>query len=330
MFDLLRRLCEVSAPSGCETHLHELISKEVRPFADDISTDALGNLIVHKKGAGKRLMLCAHVDEIGLIATCFSKEGGVYISALGGVLPQAALYQRVRFTGGAEGVVVPDGKPEELPQNLKLQNLYVDIGAKTQAEAEERVKIGEAAAFCGTFSMQGDCLISKALDDRAGCFVLIEALKCMKTHTNDLYFVFTAAEELGLRGAKAAAGSVRPDYAVAVDVTRTGDVPSAPKMAVELGKGVAIKIKDSSFLAHPMMKDTMKELCIRKEIPYQLEVLERGGTDAGAIHITGGGVPSGCISLPTRYIHTPGEMMHKADLNGAVALMTALLEEGIQ
>ncbi|MBR6729271.1 MAG: M42 family metallopeptidase [Clostridia bacterium] len=330
MLNVLQKLCETNAPSGCEERLHHLIREEIGSLADDIQVDALGNLIVHKKGAGKRLMLCAHTDELGVIVTCFGENGEVYVSPLGGVSPYAALYQRVSFIGGATGVVVPADKPEELFKSLKMQSLYVDIGAKSREEAEKMVSLGEAACFCGAFCVQGDCVTSKALDDRTGCLVLIEAMKRMKSHENDLYFVFTAAEELGLRGAKAAAGSIKPDFAVAVDVTRTGDVPSSKKMAVRLGDGAAIKIKDSSFLAHPVIKNTMKEICEKKSIPYQLEVLEQGGTDAGAIHVMGGGVPSGCISIPTRYIHTPGEMIHQRDLKAAVDLLTAFIEEGLK
>ncbi len=330
MFNLLKKLCDTVAPSGCENRMHDIIRQEIEAYVDEISVDHMGNLIAHKKGDGKKLMFCAHTDEIGLIATCLSKEGRVYISALGAVSPYAALYQRVRFAGGASGVVVPDGKPEELLKDLKMQNLYVDIGAKNEEEAENMVSLGESACFIGAFIEQGDCVISKALDDRAGCLVLIETIRRIKTHSQDLYFVFTAAEELGLRGAKAVAHTVCPDYAVAIDVTKTGDVPSTGKMAVEMGKGVAIKIKDSSFLAHPIVKNKMREICKRDHICHQLEVLDRGGTDAGAIHTTCGGVPSGCISLPTRYIHSPGEMMHKDDLEAAICLATALASEDME
>ncbi len=327
MFDLLQRLCETAAPSGCEASLARLIEKEIRPFVDEITTDPLGNLIAHKKGNGKKLMFAAHMDEIGLVATCFGEKGQVYVSPLGGVMPHTALHQHVTFTGGAKGVVVPDGN-EEVLKDLKLRNLYVDIGASSEEEAAKRVSLGECAVFEGAFRDYGDRLVSKAMDNRTGCFVLINAIQQMKQHQNDLYFVFTVSEELGLRGAKAAAASVQPDYAVALDVTRTGDTPGAAKMAVELGKGVAVKIMDHSFLAHPIVKEKMIALCEREQIPYQREVLEKGGTDAGAIHLTGGGVPSGCISIPTRFIHTPCEMIAKSDLEAACRLAKALIEEG--
>lgn len=329
MLARLQKLCESAAPSGAEGALAEVIAEEIRPFVDEVYRDALGNLIAHKKGSGKRLMLAAHMDEIGLVATCYGEKGQIYVSALGGVNPHAALYQHVRFTGGTKGVLVPDGKQADLIKSLKTGDMYVDIGADSEEAAQKLVSLGETAVFEGAFFRQGDMIVSKALDNRAGCCVLMEAVRRCAAHSNDLYFVFTVSEELGLRGAKAAAVGVKPDFAVAIDVTRTGDTPAAGKMAVKLGQGAAVKIMDSSFLAHPIIKTAMQEVCREKNIPFQLEVLERGGTDAGAIHLTGGGVPSGCISIPTRYIHTPCEMIHQADLEAAAALATALIERGL-
>ncbi len=329
MFDLLKTLCDIPAPSGTEAGLRRVIEEKIAPFVDECHVDALGNLIAHKKGEGKKLMFCAHMDEIGLVATCFGEKGQVYVSPLGGVSPQTALYQRVQFSGGATGVLVP-GEPEVDYKNLKFNKLYVDMGAKNKAEAEQLVALGETAAFVGEFREQGDVILSKALDNRAGCCALLEAVRRMQGQKNDLHFVFTAGEELGLRGAKAAAYSVKPDFAIAVDVTRTGDVPSAGKMAVSLGEGVAVKLMDGSMIAHPLVKDRMTGLCREAKIPFQLEILERGGTDAGAVHVSGGGVPSGCVSIPTRYIHSPGEMIHKKDLEAAEQLIRQLIEQGIQ
>ncbi|MBR5236120.1 MAG: M20/M25/M40 family metallo-hydrolase [Clostridia bacterium] len=329
MLTLLKTLCDVNSPSGCEGSLASFIKKEIESCADAVWQDALGNLIVHKKGDGTKLMLCAHMDEIGLVATCHGEKGQVYVSALGGVFPYTALYQRVRFENGAEGVLVPDGQEADLLKDLKLSKLYVDIGAKDAEEAKARVALGEGAAFAGAYCEQGDTVIAKALDNRAGCYALIEALREAKKNKNDIYAVFTVSEELGLRGAKAVAESVKPDYAVALDVTRTGDTASGPKMSVRLGGGAAIKIMDHSMLAHPIIKERLQNLCKERDILWQAEVLERGGTDAGAIHLTGGGVPSGCISIPLRYVHTPGEMLSKQDLEQVVALTKALIEEGI-
>ncbi len=330
MLTLLEKLCEITAPSGCEENLASLITEEIRPFVDEITQDALGNLIAHKKGNGKRLMFAAHMDEIGLVATCYGEKGEIYVSSLGGVSPHAALYQRVRFAGSTEGVLVPDGKPEDVIKDLKIKNMYVDVGASNEAEAKKKVALGEACAFVGDFRSENNRVISKALDNRAGCYALIRAIQSANRHHNDLYYVFTVSEELGLRGAKAAAFNVRPDYAVALDVTPTGDVSSSEKRSVSLGKGVCVKIMDHSFIAHPIIKEKMQQLCEKNNIVWQPEVLEKGGTDAGAIHLSGGGVPSGCISIPVRYVHTPGEMIDIHDLEGAVALSKALIEEGIQ
>ncbi len=329
MLTLLNKLCQTAAPSGCEAALSELIAEKIRPFADDVYQDALGNLIAYKKGNGEKLMLCAHMDEIGLVATCHGDKGQIYVAALGGVSPYCALYQRVRFTNGVEGVLVPDGPTADLVKDLKLGKLYVDIGAKDEEEAKVKVAVGDCAVFVGDFLDQGDVVVSKALDDRVGCYALIRALQEAKTNKNDIYAVFTVSEELGLRGAKACAVSLAPDYAVALDVTAVGDAASGPKMSTKLGEGTAIKIMDSSLLSHPIIKNRLQALCESKKIAWQPEVLERGGTDAGAIHTTGGGVPSGCISVPTRFIHTPGEMVNIEDLENTVKLVTALIEEGI-
>ncbi|MBE7036754.1 MAG: M42 family metallopeptidase [Ruminococcaceae bacterium] len=330
MLTILKKLCETSAASGNEEAVAKLIAEEIRPYVDEVYTDALGNLIAHKKGTSKKLMFAAHMDEIGLVATCYGEKGQVYVAALGGVSPQTALYQRVRFSGGAEGVLVPDGKLDELGKNLSLQKMYVDLGAKNEEEAKTKVALGETGVFGGSFVVQDDCIISKALDNRAGCAALIYGLQKAENNVNDVYGVFTVSEELGLRGAKAAAVGIQPDYAVALDVTPTGDVSSTNKRAVALGEGVAVKIMDRSFIAHPIIKDRMVELCEKHSLAHQLEVLEMGGTDAGAIHLTCGGVPSGCISVPVRYVHTPGEMISARDLQGAGELAKLLIEEGIE
>ncbi|MBE7035127.1 MAG: M42 family metallopeptidase [Ruminococcaceae bacterium] len=329
MQNLLQTLCDIKAPSGCESALADFISEELRPYADEIYRDALGNLIVHKKGPGKKLMFCAHMDELGVVATCYGEKGQIYVAALGGVVPHRILYKRVRFMNGTEGVIVPDGDENDVLKNIKMGKLYVDIGARDEKTAKAMVAIGESAVFVGDYVDQGDVIISKALDDRAGCYALMRGLMEAKQNAQDVYAVFTVSEELGLRGAKAVGVSISPDYAVALDVTRTGDTASGPKMSTALGKGAAIKIMDSSLITHPIVKERLKALCEKRNILWQPEVLERGGTDAGAVHLTGGGVPSGCISIPTRNIHSPGEMVDKHDLENVVALVTALIEEGM-
>lgn len=322
---LLKILSQAAAPSGNEERIRDIIINEVKDLADEVYTDNLGNLIVHKKGDGPRLMLDAHMDEIGIIVTFIEENGLIRFSNLGGLMLHTAISQRVRFLNGVSGIVYKEMNDQK---EVKLSELYIDIGADSREEAEKQVSVGDVAVFEGSFEEKENRIISKALDDRAGCYILIEALKKIKTNKNDLYFVFSVSEELGLRGAKAATFHVNPDFAVAIDVTRTGDTPGKLKMAVKLGEGVAIKVKDSSVLCHPVVKNKMVEVCQAHRIPYQMEVLESGGTDAGAIHVSNGGVPSGCISLPMRYIHTPSETIDKRDLESAISLMVHLIETG--
>lgn len=328
MLDTLKKLVAITAPSGSENLLYDTIKSEIEPYVDEIETDALGNLIAHKKGEGEKVLFAAHLDEIGLICTYITDEGFLKVEAIGGVSPYCAAFSRVRFTNGVMGVVGVEHTGDNTMKNLKNSDLYVDIGAKNKEEAQNMVSVGDTMGFVGDFFEVGDCVVSKSMDNRAGCAVLIDAIKQIKNNKNDLYFVFTYGEELGLRGAKTAAFNIRPDYAVAIDVTKTGDCPGKLKMAVNLGDGAAIKIKDSSVMCHPYMKKLMFDTAKKYDIPHQAEILEQGGTDIGAIHITAGGAIGGAISIPTRYIHTPSEMVNVNDLKACASLTAKLIEEG--
>ena len=323
--ELLKKLCTTISPSGNEVHLHDIIKNEIGAYADEITTDALGNLIAHKSGKGKRLMLAAHADEIGIIVTYIEKNGLVRFQNIGGVRPLYALSQRVRFVNGTCGVVFYDMDKDI--EKLSFNDMYIDIGAKSDTEAQKLVNIGDTAGFVGDFVCQCDAVISKSLDNRAGCYVLIEALKRAQNTDNDVYAVFTAQEELGLRGATTGAYSINPDIALAIDVTDTGDMPGCTPMAVSLGGGAAIKIKDSRSISSVYVVDLLKRIAKENGLPYQLEVLTRGGTDAGAIHMTRGGVKTATLSIPTRYIHSPGEMVSKADIETCIALVAKFIEE---
>lgn len=324
---LLKMLTQAAAPSGNEERIREIIKEAVTSYADEIYVDNSGNLIVHKKGPGKKLMLDAHMDEIGVIVTYIEENGLLRFSNLGGLMLNTAISQRVRFLNGVGGNVYKDMNGED---KVSLSDMFIDIGAQNREEAEQLVSVGDVAVFEGAFEERGNRIVSKALDDRTGCYVLMEALRKIKEPKNDLYFVFSVSEELGLRGAKTAVYNVTPDYAIAVDVTRTGDLPGKTKMAVKLGEGVCVKVKDSSVLCHPYMKNMLAETAKENDISFQWEVLESGGTNTGAIQHGMGGVPSGCISLPTRYIHTPAEMIDKRDLESAVSLLCAVIEKGCE
>ncbi len=326
--ELLKKLTQITAPSGNETAICDFVENEIKDYVDEIYRDNLGNLIAHIKGDGARVLFDAHTDEIGVLATFIEDNGYIRFANLGGVSPYNALHARVKFLNGTVGVVSVDASRDDIMKNLKLSDLYIDIGAKEKEEAESKVSIGDAAAFCGEFIDLGDKVVSKAIDDRVGCYCLIKTIKEIKNPKNDLYFLFAASEELGLRGAKAAATAINPDYAVALDVTSTGDTLGKRKMAVKLGGGAAVKIKDNSILCHPYIKQLMIDTCKKYDIPYQTEVLEFGGTDAGAIHLSGAGVATGAISVPTRYIHSPSEMADKNDIEAVINLSLKLIEEG--
>lgn len=322
-FALLGQLSQLFGPSGSEERVAEFIAKELRSCCDEVKTDTLGNLIVRRRGEGQKIMVAAHMDEIGLMITHIDKEGFLRFTPLGGVRISNLVGQRVKFGSGRVGTIGVEKL--EKPSDLKLEKLYLDIGASSREEAEQIVGIGETAVFVGEFVELESRVMGKALDDRAGCFVAMEALK--RTNSpHELTFVFTVQEELGTRGARTAAYALEPDLAIAVDVTATGDTPKAHPMSVELGKGVGIKVRDNSMITSPQVKTWMAAVAEERKIPYQWEVLEYGGTDSGAIHLSRGGVPSGVLSIPTRYVHSPAEMLDKRDVAAAVDLLAALLE----
>ncbi|HEY9061772.1 MAG TPA: M42 family metallopeptidase [Pseudobacteroides sp.] len=324
MFELIKSLTEKFGVSGNEEEIREFIKGRIEKYVDNIEVDALGNLIATKKGKGKKIMVAAHMDEIGVMATHIDDKGFVRFSNIGWVSANYALGQRVRFGSGTYGTVFYEEKLEDL-KGLKLSNMYIDIGAKDKADAQSKVKIGDTAAFCGDALISGDMVISKALDDRSGCAVLIKTIENLPKTDNEIYFVFTVQEELGLRGAKTAAYKLLPDFAIAVDVTLTGDTPDCKPMEVKCGKGPAIKIKDRSVICHNTVKKLLEESAQKLSIPYQFEILESGGSDPGAIHVTAGGIPSGAISIPCRYTHSPSEMVSLTDMEDAVKLLTQSL-----
>ncbi|MBR3792252.1 MAG: M42 family metallopeptidase [Clostridia bacterium] len=320
--DILKKLTQTYGPSGRESDIKELIENIARPFADEVYTDALGNLIARKKGNGKKIMVAAHMDEIGVVATLIDDNGFIRFSSVGGIYNKDLLGRRVCFKNGVIGVI---GSEEE-NKDRKILKMYIDIGAKDKETCEKLISIGDMAVFCGDFYENNDTIISKALDNRSGCYVLLKTLEKINSK-NDIYFVFTTQEEVGLRGARTSSFSISPDYALAIDVTDTGDTPDGIKMATKLSGGAAIKIMDRSILCDSFIRSKLAELASKNDIPYQLEVMNYGGTDAGAISLSGAGVKTGGISIPTRYIHSPSEMINKKDLDSVISLLSVFLEE---
>jgi endoglucanase len=330
MKSLIKKLVETVGPSGYESKIREVVRGEVEAYADEISVDAMGNLIVkkgQKKKGGLRVMLSAHIDEIGVMVTHVDKNGFARFTTIGGVRPHTCYGSRVRFLDGTVGVIGGE-RLENANHVHAIEAMYIDVGATSVEDCP--VKIGDVAAFDRPFEDLGNRLVSKAMDDRVCAAVLIETLKNVKNSPHELYFVFSTQEEVGLRGATTAAYSIDPDLGIASDVTMTGDTPRGIKMEVALGKGPAIKVKDGGMLADPKVVDAMVQCAKKHEIPYQLEVLLGGTTDAKAMQISRAGMPAGCVSVPTRYVHTPSEMVDINDLNNAVKLLTAFISEPIK
>lgn len=325
--ELAKKLVNIYSPSGDENNIREFIKDEIKDFVDEVEIDSLGNLIARKKGKGKKIMLAAHMDQIGLMVTDIDDKGFLRFTNIGGISPVLSLGQKVIFKNGTVGVIFAE--PVDNIGKLKLENMFIDIGVLNKEEAEKKVSIGDICVYESGFSENDNVIFSKCLDDRIGCFVLIETLKRVKNSDNDLYFVFTVQEEVGLRGARTSAYKINPDLGIAIDVTSSGDTPKAKRFAVSLNKGTAIKVKDNSILTHPKVRELMTEVAEENSIPYQMEVLEFGGTDSGAIHLTREGIPTGAISIPTRYVHSTVEMSSKKDINYSVDLLVKLLEKTI-
>jgi len=331
MKTLLKTLTETFGPSGYEDEVRKIIFKEVKPLADEVQVDALGNLIVRKKPAAgaknpKRIMLAAHMDEIGVIASHIDRKGFVRFTNVGGTFGRYTLGARVRFLNGTTGVVGFD-RLEQVDQAPAMNKMYIDVGATSKENCP--VKVGDFGGFERSYMELGDRIVAKSLDDRSGVVVLIEALRSIKSTPNDLYFVFTTQEEVGTRGAGTAAFGVNPEIGIAIDVTGTGDTPASLKMTMELGKGPCVKIRDAGMLSDPRVVDWMIQTAEKAKLPYQREVLLVGSTDAKAIQLTRTGVMAGALSIPCRYIHSASEMVDYGDLKNSVKLLTAMLSKPV-
>ena len=326
LLEILEALNETHGPSGDEGGVREKIAELARPFADEVTADTLGNLIVHKKGDGPRVMLAAHMDSIGFIVTHIEKEGFLRVGRLGGIAPKEAAYSAVRFKNGVRGVFVPEEKAEF--GRLKLDECFLDIGAKDEADAKKLVQVGDTCIYDQPLQVQRERVTSPYLDDRLACAVLLCALERIERPSCDLYLVFTVQEEVGLRGAKTAAWQVEPEVGIAVDVTDVDDTPGSERCGTtRLGKGAAVKVMDSSIICHPEVVARLEELARREEIPFQRDIMRGGGTDAGAIHTTRLGVRTGGISIPCRYIHTPAETASLQDAAACVRLTVAFAQQ---
>lgn len=313
MDKLLKKLVAPTSVSGREQAISEVIEKLGKPYGE-ISRDPMGNLVIHRAGLGRRMMLAAHMDTIGLMVTHVDEKGFVRFAPIGGLRLMPMIGQRVRFESGVFGIVCFERGTE--PQDLTPEKLYVDT-------AGVRVEIGETAAFCGEPLFQGGKVISPYLDNRLGCAVCLKALELLEQTDNDIFCVFTVQEEVGTRGAKPVAYSITPDLAFAVDICGLADFPGNDKPnSLTIEGGPVIKLMDANVLCHPTAVARLEEAGKALAIPTQRYVTRSGGTDAGAIFNTRGGVPTGVLSVPIRYTHNPNELADLAVAENCARLLT--------
>jgi tetrahedral aminopeptidase len=335
--DLLQRLTQAPGIASREERIRAVVIEEMRPLVESIEVDILGNVIGRIGSTGPVVMISAHMDEIGFLVRHIDDRGFLRLQPVGGFDPRVLPAQRVLVharTGAAvPGVLQPATKPVHLQtpedrKDLKVEDLFVDLGLEVE-DVRATVAIGDMVTLDRPFQMVGDTVVTKALDDRLGVFVMIEALRAATPTHAQLVAVASTQEEVGLRGATTAAYAIDPDVAIALDVTIAGDIPGMPsELSVSsLRAGTAIKVFDSSHLPNPQLVEHLRDIAERHDIPHQLEVLPRGGTDAGAMQRSRAGAAAGTISIPTRYVHSVNEMASQKDIDASVALLAHFLEE---
>ncbi len=334
---LLKNICETPGAPGFENGVRNLVLKEIEDYVDDINIDNMGNVIALKKGKDdtKSVMIAAHMDEIGFIVTHINDKGFLKFHPLGGFDPKTLTSQRVIVHGKKNTVGVMGSKPihvmttEEKNRVPKVQDYYIDLGLE-KSEVDKIVKVGDPVTRERGLIEMGDCINCKSLDNRISVFVLIEALKKIKTPDFNTYAVFTVQEEVGIRGAQVATQKIKPDFGFGLDTTIAYDVPGAAEheKITSLGKGVAIKIMDASAICDTRMVQFMRKTANAHNIQWQNEILTAGGTDTARIQrMTPGGSIAGAFSIPTRHIHQVIEMVHKKDVQNCIDLLTYCLEE---
>jgi len=334
---LFKELCEATGAPGFEYGIRDLIIKTMTPLADSVTVDNIGNVIVVIKGksSDKKIMCAAHMDEIGFIVRHIDDNGFIRILPLGGFDPKTLTAQRVTVHGtkdlpGCMGVKpIHVMSPEERTKMPAVTDYVVDVGMPKD-EVEKYVSIGDSITRIGDLVEMGDCLNVKSIDNRGGCYLLIEAVRAIvesgQKPDYDLYAVFSVQEEVGLRGAQAATIDIQPDFSFALDVTIAFDTPGsgAHDKCTVLGKGTAVKVYDGTLITDNRMVKFMTALCEEGSIPYQLELLAAGGTDAGAMQkFCPGGSIAGAVSIPVRNVHQSIEMAHKTDIQASVDLLAA-------
>jgi len=323
---IIKQLTQTFGVSGREKEINKVIINLVKEYADEITTDGIDNVIVYKKGYGKnkkKIMYSAHKDEIGFMVMGINEAGYLTVRGVGGINVATTVAQKIKFQNGTIGVVGFKKGLGELKGGVL--DMYVDIGAKDRKDALKKVKPGDIASYIGEVTkLRNNRIASKALDDRIGCYINIKALMEIKKPYNDLYFVFTSQEELGLKGAIVASRVVKPDIGIALDITGSYDTPDSKDGNMKLGEGAAIKMMDRSVMCDEDVVNKMINICEKNKIKYQLDILAGGGTDAGAMNTSNYGVRTGGISIPTRNGHGPVSIVDLNDVKSCIELAIAV------
>lgn len=336
---LLSSICEVAGAPGFEQRIRNLVIDEVQPLVDELEVDNMGNVYAIKRAKknpeGKKVMIAAHMDEIGFIVTHIDDNGFLRFHTLGGFDPKTLTAQRVIIHGKEDIIGVMGSKPihvmtaDERNKVAKITDYFIDLGLPKE-EVEKVVSIGDPITRERSLIEMGECVNCKSIDNRVSVFILIETLRALKDFPYDVYGVFTVQEEVGIRGANVAAHKINPDFGFGLDTTIAFDLPGAQahEKITQLGKGTAIKVMDSMTICDYRMVSFMKKTADKHEIPWQLEILTAGGTDTAGLQRMGkNGSIAGAVSIPTRHLHQVIEMAHKKDIRAGIDLLKACIEE---
>lgn len=334
MTELIRKLCALHGPSGCEDEVRDFIRRCGEPYADQIREDSMGNLLMFRKGkqtCAKKVMLAAHMDEVGLIVKGITEEGMLKFGFVGGVDPRVVIGRKVLF-GKVQGIVgikaVHLTTSSERKTMPKTSDLYIDIGASSKKEAEKKISLGAYGVFDSRCVEFGDGLLkAKAIDDRLGCAVLLKILQ--EQPEIDTWFAFTVQEEVGLRGARCAAFAINPDFCLVVESTTAADLADVPKhkRVCELRNGAVLPFMDRATIYDEELFTMLRDAAGEKHIPWQTKHMIAGGTDAGRIHLTRSGVRTCAVAAPVRYIHSPSCVASISDMEGVLSIARLFLEK---
>ncbi len=332
--DLLEELCRADGVSGFEGSVADIMARELKKTCEEVHCDGFGNVIGRFGSGKKKIMLAAHMDEVGFLVKHITKEGYLHFIEVGGIDDRILLSQRVVVKarkGDVPGIIGAKPphlqQPDERKKVVKHEEMFIDIGAATKKDAEKLVEVGDPAVFEPNYGALGkDLRYGKAVDNRVGCYALIKVMETLPKNIDaTVYAVASAQEEVGLKGARVAAFKLNPEYALAIDTTIAGDTPGIKETesSLKVGKGPAVTIMEASgrgVITHPKVREVLTKAAKRRKIPIQIDVLEGGMTDAAIIYLTREGIPSGVVSIATRYIHGASSVFSMADVNNAVKL----------